>query len=298
MKMSVVVTVKNDREGEKKLRDALSRQTRQPDEVIIIRAEEHGNCSRAEGRNIGIREAKNDGIAVTDVGCTPHKDWLERLEEGFQMDKKDEKEGSEKYIIRDATASRIIQKSQEQEITRQGIVVAGFYRTVTKTALQKAIAPYLAILPHQWNQQYLPASRSIAFTKPAWELVGGYPEEARSGAEDLVFAARLAKHPDINLIYAPDALVDWEPPRTPRAFFSDIVKHTRGNREVRYWPHLVRNYSVLFRWLAFLLIPWLIPFYALWPIVKHRRNVGWKAIPLLPFVQVVADAAVIYALLR
>jgi hypothetical protein len=154
------------------------------------------------------------------------------------------------------------------------------------------------VLPDQWNKNYLPASRSIAFTKCAWELVSGYPEDARSGAEDLVFAARLAKHPNITMLHAPDALVDWEPPRTLREFFSDIVKHTRGNREVRYWPHLLRNYSVMFRWLVFLLTPWLIPFYALWPIVRHHRKVGWKGILFLPFVQVIADAGVIYALLR
>lgn len=267
--MSVVVTVKNDREGEKKLRGALAQQTRKPDEVIIIRAEEYGNCSRAEGRNIGIRKARNDVIAVTDVGCTPHRDWLERLVVCF---KRSDLFGP--------------------------LAVAGFYRTITKTPFQQAIAPYLAVFPDQWSDRYLPASRSIAFTKRAWELVGGYPEETRSGAEDLAFAARIAKHPNITMIQAPDALVDWEPPRTPRAFFSDIVKHTRGNREARYWPHLVRNYSVLFRWLIFFLIPLLIPFYLLWPIVKHGTRVGFRAMIFLPVVQMIADAAVIFALLR
>jgi cellulose synthase/poly-beta-1,6-N-acetylglucosamine synthase-like glycosyltransferase len=291
IKISVIVTVKNDREGEKKLRQALSQQTRKPDEVIIIRAEEHDNCSRAEGRNIGIRQAKYDFVAVTDAGCTPHRDWIERLigslrhlHEGFDL-------------------------SGRSDPSTHAIVVSGFYRVITKTPFQEAIAPYLAVLPYQWDKNCLPASRSIAFTKRAWELVGGYPQRARSGAEDLVFAARLAKHPDATVIQAPDALVDWEPPRTLTGFFADMVKHTRGNLESRYWPHLLKNYSVLFRWLLFLLIPWLIPFYLVWPIVKHGQTIKKglsfsgpkapkvpKALCLLPVVQLLADAAVIIAL--
>lgn len=277
MLISVVVTVKNDEEGVKKLQRALAVQTRKPDEVIIIRAEDYGNCSRGEGRNIGIRQAKNNVIAVTDVGCTPHRDWLERLTNPL----KQLIEGSDLSGRSDPSAP---------------VVVAGFYHTITKTPFQQAIAPYLAVLPHRWSQRYLPASRSIAFMKSAWKFVGGYPEEARSGAEDLVFAARLAKHPDINLIHAPDALVDWEPPRTLSAFFHDMVKHTSGNIETRYWPHLVRNITVPFRWAFFVIFPWFIPFYLVWPIGKHRPG-GLRQLLLLPIVQLVADLAIIFTLL-
>lgn len=299
MKISVVVTVKNDREGEQKLRHALAKQTKKPGEVIIIHAEDYGNCSRAKGRNIGVQKAKNDVIAVTDVGCTPHKDWLEKLTEPFER-----RTGHSGVSLRTIESMRSYRPAVSEEPREsaglqddnRAVVAAGFYRVVTRTFLQKAIAPYLAVFPDQWTDRSLPASRSIAFTRRAWESVGGYPEDARSGAEDLAFASRLVKHQNITMLHAPDALVDWEPPQTLRAFFRDVVKHTKGNRETRYWPHLLKNYSVLFRWLVFLLVPWLIPVYLAWPIVKHHRRLELRTLLLLPFVQLVADAGVMYAL--
>lgn len=267
IKVSVVVTVKNDEKGVQKLKRALFSQSRKPDEVFIIRAEEYGNCSRAEGRNIGIRKAKNNIIAVTDVGCTPHADWLQRLIAPIEND-------------------------------RTAVVVAGFYQTISKTPIQQAIAPYLAAFPDRLDSNYLPASRSIAFTKCAWEMVGGYPENAESGAEDLVFAKRLRDHPRIRMFHAPLALVDWEPPDSLPEFFRDIVKHTKGNIEARYWPHLARNSTIFLRWIILFLMPWLIPIYLLWPIAKHSQRVSDQlGIVLLPIVQVVSDVAVMWAIL-
>ena len=80
MKVSVCVTTKNEREETiKKLFDALNNQTLKPNEIIIIDAKDYDNCSRSIGRNIAIKKAKNEIIALTDVGCLPKKDWLEKL---------------------------------------------------------------------------------------------------------------------------------------------------------------------------------------------------------------------------
>ena len=57
--------------------------------------------------------------------------------------------------------------------------------------MAKSFVPYLVpagslkAWPETPRPGLLPASRSIAFTKSAWELVGGYPEEPVSGGEDL-----------------------------------------------------------------------------------------------------------------
>ena len=272
-KISVVVTVKNDDEGVQVLKKDLARQTRKPHEVIIIRAEDYDDCTRAEGRNIGIKKARCNIIAVTDAGCRPHKDWLEQITNPFT--------------------------SKGPSFQKQ-IVVAGYYTVLVKTPFQRAITPYLAV---PWSQNYLPASRSIAFSKRAWKLVGGYPEEATSAGEDLAFARLLSKHPDITMIQAPDALVDWEPPKTTSEYFRNIRDHTRSNFEARIWPHIFHNLTVLVRWVIFLFIPVLIPFYILWPIFKHAHLaskgpsyigrsfigfIGW-----LPIVQLMTDAAIL-----
>lgn len=262
--ISVVVTVKNDPAGEKGLRDAIARQTRLPGEIIIIRAEEHGNCNRAVGRNIGIKKAKYNIIAVTDAGCVPHSDWLEKL------------------------------YNQLESRVNESVVVAGFYRVTANSPFQQAIAPYLAVMPDQYHDRYLPASRSIAFTKSAWQLVGGYPEYADAAGEDLSFAAKLASHPRIALIQAPEALVDWEPPRTLVEYVGDIRHHTLGNFQTGYRPHIIRNLFVAVRWTVFIFVPMLFPVYVLWPLIKHYRHAPtFTARLLLPFVQLLTDAVVI-----
>lgn len=265
--VSVVVTVKNDDEGVRLLKNALAKQTKQPAEVVVVRAEDHNNCSRAHGRNIGIKNARYSTIAVTDVGCTPRPDWLERL-----------------------TAPIIEGRAN---------VSAGFYLVIYTTPFQDAIAPFLAVMPNQWNSSYIPASRSIAFTKSAWELIGGYPEQANAAAEDIVFAHRLMNSKQLRTVQVPEALVEWEPPRSIVSYVGSIYSHTIGNFQVKYKKHMRRNWLVLTRWLIFLVFPILFFPYLLWPIIKHARHVhSPAAIVLLPFVQLMTDAAVLVALLR
>lgn len=284
VKISVIVTVKNDDSGIKCLLADLKEQTLKPDEIIIIRAEDYGNCSRGSGRNIGIRKAKNEFIAVTDVGCRPHKEWLEKITAGFNKGRVFEYKGQALFVV------------------------AGRYRAVAETDWQKAFLPYLvpAIKKDKKNKRekggegrtFLPASRSIAFTKSAWELVGGYSENASAGGEDLGFAVKLVRHPEVKMVYAPRALVDWELPGTWREFFRDMVKHTRGNFEIGYWPHMVRNFSVVGRWMVFLVWPWLIPIY-LGLVASKRIKVikNIKIIMIILITKLLADAAVIYGVI-
>lgn len=299
IKISVVVTVKNDDEGVKRLLADLKRQTVKPDEIVVVkaspkpcllrsggfqpRATEKGgmlirvvevgaDCSRGRGRNIGIKMAKNEFIAVTDVGCRPRRDWLERLI---------------------ANGRECLTANHANE---RIIAVGGWYRAVAKTPLQRAFGPYL--VPRNDTNNYLPASRSIGFTKSAWELVGGYPENASSGGEDLGFAVKLVHHPEVKMVYAPRALVDWELPETWREFFRDMVKHTRGNFEIGYWPHMWRNLSVVARWAIMAIWPWMIAIY-LGLEIKRRIKVinNIKIITIILMVRLVADAAVIYGVI-
>ena len=58
-------------------RNALSGQTRAPDEVIIVTDKDRRGPSWA--RNEGIRRSRGNLIAFTDDDCIPPPDWLERL---------------------------------------------------------------------------------------------------------------------------------------------------------------------------------------------------------------------------
>lgn len=61
--------------------EALSRQTRSPDEVLPI--VDHDRRGASWGRNEGIRRAKGDLIAFTDDDCIPGPEWLATLIEAI-----------------------------------------------------------------------------------------------------------------------------------------------------------------------------------------------------------------------
>ena len=63
------------------VQDALGRQTRPADEVLIILDRERQGVSW--GRNTGILQAKGDLIAFIDDDAIPPDDWLERLIQAF-----------------------------------------------------------------------------------------------------------------------------------------------------------------------------------------------------------------------
>jgi glycosyltransferase involved in cell wall biosynthesis len=58
-------------------KEALSRQTRPPDEVLVVADHEWRGVSWA--RNDGITQARGDLIAFIDDDCIPPEDWVERL---------------------------------------------------------------------------------------------------------------------------------------------------------------------------------------------------------------------------
>ncbi len=182
MKVSVVITLFNEEKSVAKLLDSLRFQTKRFDEIIIVDGGSRDKtveiirhfqkkdkrirlliekCSRAKGRNIGIDIARNEIIAITDAGCIAHKKWLERITKPL--------------------------------INKEVGVVAGFYKMIGKTAFQRALSTYLGVLPSQFDANYLPSTRSIAFKKELWLKVGGFPEKLTGTAEDTVFNYKIVQ---------------------------------------------------------------------------------------------------------
>lgn len=244
MKVSVVITTLNEAETIGLLLESLLAQTKKPDEVIVVDAGStdgtrqilrqypitHRVCdrgtNRSMARNLGIKTAKNEIIAVTDAGCTADKFWLERLTKPFQ----------DKSVLS----------------------VAGYYRSVITNKFQERIAPFVAVMPDKFDSKiYLPSSRSLAFRKGA----GWYPEHLNY-CEDLVFAQKLKRRG--KMAVAKNALVHWQLVETWPQFFWQIFHYAQGDAQARYRPHLRKIATVWLRYGLFLIFPPLFLVYLLW----------------------------------
>lgn len=303
MKVSVVITVLNEEKTIGRLLASLARQTQKPDEIVIV---DGGSCdrtlekiqkyrnieiqrklkifvkrgaNRAEGRNLAIKKASGEIIAITDAGCILTKNWLEEIVKPF--------------------------KSPKVE------VVAGYYGAQTKTVFEKCVTPYVLVMPDKVkHKNFLPASRSIAIRKKVWQKLAGFPEKF-SDNEDYVFAQKLKKA-GTKIIFNPKAIVYWLPRSNFRDFFIMIYRFARGDAHAglrykkmasvfaRYFFGLLllfllhaTQYAEHARISMFHVSCFMLPGYGLWSILKNYRYVRhWQAIFILPVLQLVSDLAV------
>src|SRR5215213_9150725 len=108
LRISLVVPVRNEEESLARLVSSIRRQTRQPDEVLLVdggstdrtvalarelaegdarfRVVEAGQASPGRGRNVGAAEARHPWIAFTDAGIGLDPEWLERLAEQVEVE--------------------------------------------------------------------------------------------------------------------------------------------------------------------------------------------------------------------
>ncbi|MCS7313023.1 MAG: glycosyltransferase, partial [Acidobacteria bacterium] len=235
VRVALITTVKNERESVDAWFQSLLQQTRWPEEVFIVDAgSTDGTLERlqtlasqapfpchvlvepgvniARGRNQAIRQARSEVIAVTDLGCRLRPDWLECLVGPFE---------------RDAGLQ----------------VVAGWYEAVDRRGrpFRRRRWPTFRDV---WPQNFIPSSRSLAFTKAAWEAVGGYPEWLTLTGEDTYFASELKRYCP-RWAFVPEAVVEWYAPDRLWAFWKKIYAWSVGDGESgvlahTYWHSLVR----------------------------------------------------------
>lgn len=247
MKVSLIATVKNESSSIHRLLDSLLAQTRPPDEVIIVDGGStdgtldvlHAYAARApwplkvisrpganisQGRNTAIAAAAGPIIASTDAGVRLCECWLAELLKPFE---------------------------------RGSTVVSGFFlpdpHTVFETALGATTLPVLAdIRP----DKFLPSSRSIAFTKEAWEQVGGYPEWL-DYCEDLIFDFKLRDRVG-PFAFAPRAVAYFRPRPNLAAFARQYYRYARGDGKADLWRkrHAIRYATYLLVGPLLLLLGW------------------------------------------
>lgn len=254
MNVSLIMTVFNEGDSLHRLMESLLKQTRQPDEIVICDGGSNDNtvailheyvdqlplhviespgANISEGRNMAIKAAQYDIIAVTDAGVRLTDAWLDRLIAPF-----------------------------EQDASTQ--VSSGFFLPDPYTPFEVAMGATVLPALHDINPAtFMPSSRSVAFRRDILLDAGAYPEWL-DFCEDLILDFRLAKMVG-QFAFAPEALVYFRPRSSLRAFIKQYYQYARGDGKANIFfrRHLIR-YLTYFIALPLLIIggalvtPWLL----------------------------------------
>jgi glycosyltransferase involved in cell wall biosynthesis len=245
--ISLVVPVRDEESSIGALIESISRQTRPPDEVILVdggstdrtfelaaeltvddpryRVVRAGVATPGRGRNVGISKAAHDWIALTDAGIRLDASWLERLAVVAESDPS----------IR---------------------VVYGDYEPLRETFFEECAAlAYVAVkVQRAGGRMRGPSIASALIHREVWEAVGGFPD--LRAAEDLVFIEQIDRR-NFNVGWAPGAIVAWRlQPSLGRTYrrFALYSKHNAWAGRQRDWHYgIARQYflSLPFVILAF-----------------------------------------------
>jgi glycosyltransferase involved in cell wall biosynthesis len=224
MKVSLVATVKDAGPFIGEFLGSVRSQTRQPDEVVIVDGgsidgtfevleQESGvtailepAANIARGRNVAVRAAAHDVIAVTDADCILAPDWLMRI------------------VV---------------PIQRGSNVVAGAYRPLTSSLWQVCATAHVPD-PDEITPGWMPSSRSLAFRREAFDAAGGYPEWLDVG-EDMYLNHRWVEL-GVAIEVAPEAVTYWRGRPTLAATWSQYAGYAEGDAIGGMYPkrHLIR----------------------------------------------------------
>ncbi len=242
--VSLITTVYNEADNIEALLNSLLAQTRPPTEIVVVDGGSTDNtlailetfaqkspiplqvirrpgANISQGRNAAIQAARYTIIAATDAGVRLPTDWLEQLIAPFGDSPPPE----------------------NSEFSPETQVVAGFFRADPDLASPFQIAMGATVLPAPDDiqpEKFLPSSRSIAFTKTAWQAAGGYPEWL-DYCEDLIFDLNLKKK-GYSFYWQPKAVAMFAPRTSLGAFFRQYYRYARGDGKAALFlkRHLLR----------------------------------------------------------
>lgn len=307
MKITFIATVLNEQNSIGDLLKSLNYQSTFPDEIIIVDGgskdrtiaeiknsafakasadKQNSNRkirfrllikkgNRSVGRNEAIRQASGDIIVCSDAGNILDQNWVKNIVKPFN----------------DAAVD----------------VVAGYYKGKPDDVFQKCLVPYVLVMEDRINSEdFLPATRSIAFRKRIWDKVGGF-DEKYSNNEDYIFAKKLGAK-KANIKFTKDAIVYWKPRKNLKESFIMFYRFALGDGEsgifrekvffifLRYFitSYLLIISLVIKSSLVYFFIVLSFLVYISWSIWKNYKYVNKpSALIYLPLLQFCSDIAVV-----
>jgi glycosyltransferase involved in cell wall biosynthesis len=212
-KITLVSTVKNAVSDIEEFLASVAFQTRVPDEIVIVdggstdgTAEilrnapgitliEEPGANIARGRNVAIRAATHDLIALSDADCILEPSWLSFLLETLEA-------GAD--------------------------VAMGFYVPETETFLQRSMsAVNLPEASEIREDRFMPSGRSVAFRRSAIEAAGGYPEWLDIG-EDMYVDHRW-RELGLDMRLVPEAIARWRLRGSLAETWTQYFRYARGD---------------------------------------------------------------------
>ncbi|MCL5432988.1 MAG: glycosyltransferase, partial [Patescibacteria group bacterium] len=238
-RFSLILTVFNEEHTIRRLINSFSKQSKTPDEIIIVDGGSNDNTlsiiqnskfkiknirvkiitrkgNRSVGRNEAIKKATGNIILCTDSGCTLENKWVEYISKPFEN--KDVK------------------------------VVAGYYKGIYKNMFQKSLNTYVLVMEDNIKKEFLPSTRSMAFRKSVWKKIGGF-DETLSHNEDYEFARKIKKS-GINIFFERKAVVEWMPRENLKEAFIMFFRFALGDAEAKIFrPKVI---LIFLRYLVFI----------------------------------------------
>jgi cellulose synthase/poly-beta-1,6-N-acetylglucosamine synthase-like glycosyltransferase len=223
MKFTLAVTCLNEMRSLPRWRQDLERQTRQPDEIVIVDAESTDGttealrewaeqdprvklrvekCNAARGHNLGNDMAAHEHIVSTDMGVRLDPHWFEEIVRPFEADPTVEIVAGSYAVDMDSVKGPAARAEYYME--GDGIPKLG--------------------------PGFVPGNRSMAYTKKVWRELGGLPEDLTLYADDSVFGRQMIQA-GYKMAYASGALVYWSRPARLVDFWKEHYRYGKGDGE-------------------------------------------------------------------